>query len=763
MPSIKKSAYILKADKLETQQRKVSQIDKNSTDEQYPSAKAVYDTITKRGLNENPIDTHSVSFNNSNNIAGSMGFKWTKVDVSGSDGGYRYYCEDGSQEELTKLKQLVDESSDDNYLSFYAVEPVESFEETDWRFIRSSIFNLEESGEYTLTIEVKDESKFNMFDVYYSYPEWESSISQPFYFGFIDNKTASANMEKGTYRIFINNDRGIKAEDIVSATLTKDGVVAIKFGNNEPQSHRSNGTKYILEVNPEELYIKASGTRYDGWTSGGWDPVEQSGYRFVGKGSTICADDFPSCGTIMSEGYSAVFGDNNRVSGGYSVGFGRNNVVSGTAAFATGRNNYVGYNGSVFGRYNTVKGQMATSFGQENTVNGHDSFAAGLKNEVNGTENTALGIMNSIPSGAEAQTVVGAANKEDKDALFIVGNGKYIRTDENPESRSNAFVVKKDGSVEIQGRISSDGVDVFATRYSSNIVGDVWDGSVATSYEGGDGTKYNPYQIKTGAQLAKMVVDGGNNNYYQLQNDIYLNDISNDDWKINKWNTADFTGNFDGQNYGIYGLYIENSSVPAGLFSKISSAIIKNLKFDYVYITASSNVGTLCGFINAGTVKNIYIGNSVYLSAIGDNGAGGLIGYLSGTSKLNLTNICSLIPKSEINSTSGQKYKRNGILGQAWGNGGINVTFDNCLSLTTIYCYPNNETARKPTLNSVSPNNNYYYCLLNDQQDYIQIGQSSQQSLDELRLNQCISKNTIIISDKQPENVPDGTIWVQPI
>ena len=45
MPNVKLSPYILKADKLETQENKTLIIDKNSTNEQYPSAKAVYDAL----------------------------------------------------------------------------------------------------------------------------------------------------------------------------------------------------------------------------------------------------------------------------------------------------------------------------------------------------------------------------------------------------------------------------------------------------------------------------------------------------------------------------------------------------------------------------------------------------------------------------------------------------------------------------------------------------------------------------------------------
>lgn len=68
----------------------------------------------------------------------------------------------------------------------------------------------------------------------------------------------------------------------------------------------------------------------------------------------------------------------------------------------------------------------------------------------------------------------------------------------------------------------------------------VWDGTIATSFAGGDGTQDDPYQIANGAQLAYLatiVNQGGGltikDKYYALTADIYLNDISYDDWESN--------------------------------------------------------------------------------------------------------------------------------------------------------------------------------------------------------------------------------------
>ena len=81
--------------------------------------------------------------------------------------------------------------------------------------------------------------------------------------------------------------------------------------------------------------------------------------------------------------------------------------------------------------YNTIaSGEAAHAEGYNTVASGMYSHAGGM-----GTKAT-----------AQAQTSIGKYNKEDADALFIVGNG----TGYSASSRKNAFAVKKDGSAEIQ-------------------------------------------------------------------------------------------------------------------------------------------------------------------------------------------------------------------------------------------------------------------------------------------------------------------------
>ena len=83
---------------------------------------------------------------------------------------------------------------------------------------------------------------------------------------------------------------------------------------------------------------------------------------------------------------------------------------------------------------------------------------------------------------------------------------------------------------------------------------DVWDGETAsTAFDDGDGlTPGTAFQISTPEQLAGAIFNGGGNKYYKLTADIYLNDVTNPNWKDNSpnsWTTdALFNGFIDGNN-----------------------------------------------------------------------------------------------------------------------------------------------------------------------------------------------------------------------
>ena len=103
----------------------------------------------------------------------------------------------------------------------------------------------------------------------------------------------------------------------------------------------------------------------------------------------------------------------------------------------------------------------------------------------------------------------------------------------------------------------------------------VWSGEVAASYEGGLGTKDDPYQIATAEQMALLSSTGGvAGGFYKLTADIYLNDVSKANWTVEakKWFSGDirFKGHFDGNGHTVYGLYYSGDGI-TGLFPREDS------------------------------------------------------------------------------------------------------------------------------------------------------------------------------------------------
>lgn len=99
----------------------------------------------------------------------------------------------------------------------------------------------------------------------------------------------------------------------------------------------------------------------------------------------------------------------------------------------------------------------------------------------------------------------------------------------------------------------------------------VWDGSVATAFESGDGSESNPFQIKTPSQLAYLAqqVNGGNSYegcYIEIAADM---DLAGRSWTPIGTAPRRFTGNLDGKGHKILGLKVDADVDYAGLFGYI--------------------------------------------------------------------------------------------------------------------------------------------------------------------------------------------------
>ena len=189
-----------------------------------------------------------------------------------------------------------------------------------------------------------------------------------------------------------------------------------------------------------------------------------------------------------------------------------------------------------------------------------------------------------------------------------------------------------------------------------NIVEYCWDGTIAESYDGGDGSAENPYQISTAKQLALLAYQTNNNTggdaYYVLTEDINLESCSGEniqwtsigrhEYENNNHAFHYFTGNFDGCGYTINGLYqnIENGlDYFGGLFGYTDGAEIKNINMTNCSISGiGGNVGSVVGFASRTDVLNCTAYDSYIRTTGSYTYAGGIVGYAGtpiGVSQIN--------------------------------------------------------------------------------------------------------------------------------
>ena len=225
----------------------------------------------------------------------------------------------------------------------------------------------------------------------------------------------------------------------------------------------------------------------------------------------------------------------------------------------------------------------------------------------------------------------------------------------------------------------NDGEDEIALLNAENGV-DVWDGTIAKDFAGGDGSKDDPYQISTGAELAylaQQVNDEDNeedysDQYFKLTNDIRLNEqdvptsghkwtpIGNDDYC--------FCGTFDGAGHTVSGVYIDaNKGNYQGLFGYVDEGTVENLIVTgNVRVTKGQQIAGVVGENDRGTVQNcgfygIVVAKSKFGGVVGAGKAANCWYHYSGTNKNEtISNVCSQSPKNcyqNVSDSSSAKGK----------------------------------------------------------------------------------------------------------
>ena len=159
------------------------------------------------------------------------------------------------------------------------------------------------------------------------------------------------------------------------------------------------------------------------------------------------------------------------------------------------------------------------------------------------------------------------------------------------------------------------------------VVGDLWDGSVASSFESGSGTQDDPYIIATSAQLAYLAqsVNGGESysgKYLKQTSDLVL---ANRPWTpIGIWRKP-FSGSFDGDGKKIYGLNVNSTDLYVGLFGYVENgAVIENCYVRGRVETTGSYAGGIAGELGEGATV---AGCTAQVTVKGGSNVGGICGH----------------------------------------------------------------------------------------------------------------------------------------
>ncbi len=234
----------------------------------------------------------------------------------------------------------------------------------------------------------------------------------------------------------------------------------------------------------------------------------------------------------------------------------------------------------------------------------------------------------------------------------------------------------------------------------------IWDGDVATEGDlklktEGANSAENPYLIDCAEKLAYIAragADATNGKYYELTCDIYLNNVTGDNWyttnsprqwfDTNNTTIAGFQGKLNGNGHVIYGIYIDESEREnAGLFMKTEGgASISNLGIEKSYIKGKTNVGAFAGLNHDWhnlDLINCYSSDTVILSSY-DNytswqtSIGGLIGVLSASNGGDASQLIT-IENCYSAATGSDKDHMGGLFGKAHTSAG-KVRIANCYS-----------------------------------------------------------------------------------
>ncbi len=214
----------------------------------------------------------------------------------------------------------------------------------------------------------------------------------------------------------------------------------------------------------------------------------------------------------------------------------------------------------------------------------------------------------------------------------------------------------------------------------------------------GSGTEADPYQIATLENLYWISANSSTWAGYFVQTaDIDASSTSTWDdgdggdaegWTVIGNSTSKFSGSYDGQNYGINGLYINRVADYQGMFGATQGATVKNLGVTGVQITGNQNNGGLIGYAHSSNILNCYVSGSIS----GTGSTGGFVGWCEYATIGNCFTDCSVSCASGVGgfigycsyySSVSNSYSSGSVAGNGSGGfiqTGLYATISNCYS-----------------------------------------------------------------------------------
>ena len=173
----------------------------------------------------------------------------------------------------------------------------------------------------------------------------------------------------------------------------------------------------------------------------------------------------------------------------------------------------------------------------------------------------------------------------------------------------------------------------FVFSYSNTNIASAWDGSVAESFSGGNGSPENPYLINSGSELAylKSLLEGNEAVLYADKSYKLTKALNLGENEFYIENNIAFSGMLDGDAYTIY-----NGNITGSLFASLEGATIKSINFSNVTLNNTSEriAGLLASDSSNSNFENITISLNYNLEV--NNHAGVLIGNDDGSNFRNI-------------------------------------------------------------------------------------------------------------------------------